>query len=1286
MERLKLPAAILLSLGLATGISRAASLSISSLSGPVTQSEINSFITYMQAQTPPQTPWGAVNGTTGDHNEWADGTGGRDLEAMGEMYEITSNVTILNQMISWCDDCTSQRNDLMSTANGGQRVMWTGKIDEVWCPNEPSSANAQYAGCENEDTEGHLAFCAKLILQSPGLWNLTVPDGNPYGYGVTYFQRATNYLAKCDEANEEYSLVWFINKNTSLIVAPTSAAWVAFDENVTANNRQMMFTSGFQRLAEAHAILGDNPTLEAQYNAIVQATINQDLTGMVHFDQYQKNGQTVYNWGYYPTTDAPEATEIHAEYDLIGVWRAFNNTNYGVTLAPLVPFANTMVNVVYLGTNTFAGDVSGGSGTQSPIYSGWLLTADWNPQVYTTVAGVAYTNGWYTGSEDIDAAILFMKNRRYQEFSVTPLQSSQLVVAGNNAQFAVAVAPLGGFTSTVNLTAGGLPSGATASFNPSSVNCATLNYFSTNSMLTIQTSGSTSVGTYTVSVISTSGAVSHTNLVNVVVGTYSLSASPSMLAIAPGNTANYTVTTTTNTGFSGTVSFGLGGLPANCSATFSPTSLNGNGSTTLSVIASNNTVGGTYTLTIYGTNGRTVISTTTMLQIAGAGTAVWNGGSATDNNWSDVANWSDSGVAANNILLFGGTSQLNNINDTTAGTTYSNMVFSASAGAFVLNGNPIILSGSLTNNSPNSETVDLGLTLNASQMFNGAAGMLIIGGGVTNGLNNNSLTLAGTGILTNLLGGTSATMTNTLTLNSSSANWTIVDNPSSTPITAPWSFSMDAGTLNFGSVSSAPNFSSTTIHNLPSDSLLGSGTGNSATLNIINGTLALNTLDTAASLDSTGVVNIAGGTLNLGPIGSFASDYFQGANGSNLGEVSAVNISSGTLNLSTGTFYVASRGTGSLIINGGTVSCGKLDVSRNADGNTFSSVGTVYLNGGVLMVTSVTNVSANAQTGGSPTSTFYFNGGTLEAKSGAYPIFFKGSVVTPITPITAIVQAGGAMVNDGGNAISITEPLLHDSTLGSTPDGGLTKSGSGTLTLTGANTYTGPTTVSSGALALSGSASIANSSAIAIAGGMTFNVSGLSSTFGLWAGQVLSNNTSTAVINGNASAGLGTLSLKYTSGTPSLSMVGGTLTLSSGTVLTINNTGPALEGGTHIIIAAGGGTVGGTLPSSFTVTGNGIAGGTTAALQMSGGALELVVTPPTPHITSVSLNGATLNITATNGAANGSYVLLESTNVTLPLNQWVRVLTNNFDGNGNANLSTNILSPASPLEFYLLSQ
>jgi hypothetical protein len=207
---------------------------------------------------------------------------------------------------------------------------------------------------------------------------------------------------------------------------------------------------------------------------------------------------------------------------------------------------------------------------------------------------------------------------------------------------------------------------------------------------------------------------------------------------------------------------------------------------------------------------------------------------------------------------------------------------------------------------------------------------------------------------------------------------------------------------------------------------------------------------------------------------------------------------------------------------------------------------------------------------------------------------------------------------------------------------------------------------------------------VIIAGSATFNVSGLSSSFTLASGQTLSNSTSTATINGNLATSSGTLSLTYGSGTPSLSIASGTMTLSNNTLLKINNTGTALEGGIHTIIAAGGGSVGGTLPSSFTVSGGGIAGGTTASLQITNNVLALVVTPPTPYITGITLNGTTLMMTATNGADNGPFVLLGSTNLLLPLNQWTPILTNVFDGNGNLNLTTNIINSNYPLEFYLL--
>jgi hypothetical protein len=57
---------------------------------------------------------------------------------------------------------------------------------------------------------------------------------------------------------------------------------------------------------------------------------------------------------------------------------------------------------------------------------------------------------------------------------------------------------------------------------------------------------------------------------------------------------------------------------------------------------------------------------------------------------------------------------------------------------------------------------------------------------------------------------------------------------------------------------------------------------------------------------------------------------------------------------------------------------------------------------------------------------------------------------------------------------------------------------------------------------------------------------------------------------------------------------------------------------------------------------------------------------------------------ATNGPLNGAFVLLQSADVTQPLAQWTPVLTNSFDGSGNLTLSTNVVSPSNPREFYIL--
>jgi len=49
-------------------------------------------------------------------------------------------------------------------------------------------------------------------------------------------------------------------------------------------------------------------------------------------------------------------------------------------------------------------------------------------------------------------------------------------------------------------------------------------------------------------------------------------------------------------------------------------------------------------------------------------------------------------------------------------------------------------------------------------------------------------------------------------------------------------------------------------------------------------------------------------------------------------------------------------------------------------------------------------------------------------------------------------------------------------------------------------------------------------------------------------------------------------------------------------------------------------------------------------------------------------------------------VLLSTTNLSKPFSQWTPILTNNLDGGGNLNLSTNILNPAVPQQFFMLKQ
>jgi len=184
-------------------------------------------------------------------------------------------------------------------------------------------------------------------------------------------------------------------------------------------------------------------------------------------------------------------------------------------------------------------------------------------------------------------------------FSLSITPSSQTVTQGASTSYTVTVTPSGGFTGTVTFSASGLPAGASASFNPPSVNT------SGSSTMTVTTSASTPTGTYPLIITGASGSLQRTTSVTLVVANpsadFSLSATPSSRSVSRNQSTTYTVTVTPLDGFTGAVTFSVTGLPRGASASFNPTSVTGSGTTTMTVTAGNSR--GTFTLTIAGTSG-----------------------------------------------------------------------------------------------------------------------------------------------------------------------------------------------------------------------------------------------------------------------------------------------------------------------------------------------------------------------------------------------------------------------------------------------------------------------------------------------------------------------------------------------------------------------------------------------------------------------------------------------------------------------------------------------------------
>jgi subtilase family serine protease len=250
-------------------------------------------------------------------------------------------------------------------------------------------------------------------------------------------------------------------------------------------------------------------------------------------------------------------------------------------------------------TGTFGSISSSGASQLS-------LTASSGPAPGSYAISVRGVSGTLTSSVGLSLQVTGTPG-----FSLQTTPAAVNVTQGGTAAASIAVEPANGFSSTVNLTVSGLPSGVTASFSPAGT--------TTVSTLSFVASASAAVGATTVTVTGKSGSLSATVAITLTVAApanFSLAASASTLSVAQGASATDTITVTPKSGFSGKVALTTSGLPNGVTASFNPATTASTSTVTFTAALAATT--GTTTVTVTGTAGTLSASVTVSVTVKGA--------------------------------------------------------------------------------------------------------------------------------------------------------------------------------------------------------------------------------------------------------------------------------------------------------------------------------------------------------------------------------------------------------------------------------------------------------------------------------------------------------------------------------------------------------------------------------------------------------------------------------------------------------------------------------------------
>lgn len=402
------------------------------------------------------------------------------------------------------------------------------------------------------------------------------------------------------------------------------------------------------------------------------------------------------------------------------------------------------------------------------------------------------------------------------------------------------------------------------------------------------------------------------------------------------------------------------------------------------------------------------------------------------------------------------------------------------------------------------------------------------------------------------------------------------------------------------------------------------------------------------------------------------------ANGLPNVQVNGADAITGNGNSGTGISTLDVEGTLKLLVSGGS--------------KVFDLTGTMT-GGGTIMLANSSAMTLRFN-GTSGNGSAIFNLGTqanfASVRNGATAIALGGLAGGATTTLQGNSSAGSAVTYTigGANVNAEFDGVIANGAFSGNPATIIIKTGTGTQILTNANTYTGGTTVSGGILLVNNSGGSGTGS-----GAVTVNSGGALGGNGIISGAVTVNSGG-ALAPGNR---LGTFTINN-----SLTLVGGSTTFvqvqhspltndsvtvsgtltENGTLNATNISGALASGDSFKLFNAG--TFAGafahfvlpSLPAGLAWN--------TSTLAVNGTLSIVVTSAPVFMPGGFYLSGNNLIFSGTGGVANAYFYLLGSTNLTTPVANWTRLLTNQFDNSGNFNIT----SPAnanSPQYFFLLN-